>query len=72
VIDSLTWHHKEIASRLRALGIGAVDIRRRGLPGDVEGIRRRFKLVGPHRATVVMTRVQNKPWCLICTEPDHS
>jgi hypothetical protein len=72
VIDSLPWHHKEIAARLRALGIGAVDIRRRGLPGDVEGIRRRFKLAGPHRATVVMTRVQNKPWCLICIEPDQS
>lgn len=70
VLDSLPWHHKEIAARLRAHGIGAIDIRRRGLPGDVEGIRRRFKLAGPHRATVVMTRVQNKPWCLICTDPD--
>ncbi len=70
VADSLPWHPKEIAARLRALGIGAVDIRRRGLPGDVEEIRRRFKLAGPHRATVVMTRVQDKPWCLICTNPD--
>lgn len=70
VIDSLPWHPKEIAARLRALEIGAVDIRRRGLPGDVEEIRRRFKLAGPHRATVVMTRVQNKPWCLICIDPD--
>jgi hypothetical protein len=68
VLDSLPWRHREIAARLRALGIGAVDIRRRGLPGDVEEIRRRFKLAGPHRATVVMTRVQDKPWCLICTD----
>jgi hypothetical protein len=71
VLDSLPWRHKEIGARLGALGIGAVDIRRRGLPGDVEEIRRRFKLAGPHRATVVMTRVQNQPWCLICTDPDE-
>ena len=70
IVDSLPWRHKEIAARLRTLGIGAVDIRRRGLPGDVEEIRRRFKLAGPHRATVVMTRVKDKPWCLICTDPD--
>ena len=70
IVDSLPWRHREIAARLRTLGIGAVDIRRRGLPGDVEEIRRRFKLAGPHRATVVMTRVQDNPWCLICTDPD--
>ena len=33
------------------------------------GIRRRLKLSGPHRATVVLTRVNDKPWGLICTDP---
>lgn len=70
VLESLPWQHREIAARLRALDIGAVDIRRRGLPGDVEDIRRRLKLRGAGRATLAMTRAQNRPWCLICRDPD--
>ena len=37
--------------------------------GDVDQIRRRLKLAGPHRATVVLTRVDDKPWGLICADP---
>jgi hypothetical protein len=51
------------------LGIGAIDIRRRGLAGDVDQIRRRLKLAGQDRATLVITRVGDKPWGIICTEP---
>jgi predicted RNA methylase len=69
VIDSAPWNEKRFAARLRGLGIGAADIRRRGLAGDVDQIRRRLKLTGPHRATVVLTRVADKPWGLICAEP---
>ena len=69
VIESAPWNEKQFARRLRELGIGAVDIRRRGLAGDVDQIRRRLKLAGPGRATVVITRVSNKPWGLICTDP---
>ena len=70
VLDSAPWHEKRFARRLRELGIGAVDIRRRGLAGDVEQIRRRLKLAGPGRATVVITRVSDQPWGLICADPD--
>ena len=69
VIESAPWNEKQFARRLRELGIGAVDIRRRGLAGDVDQIRRRLKLAGPGRATVVITRVSNKPWGLICADP---
>jgi hypothetical protein len=69
IVDSAPWHEKRFASRLRALDIGAVDIRRRGLAGDVELIRRRLRLQGHQRATVVITRVNNRPWGLICMEP---
>jgi hypothetical protein len=68
VVDSLPWHQKRLAARLRELEIGAVDIRRRGLPGDVEAIRRAFKLRGKGRATLAMTRLQGRPWCLICLD----
>jgi hypothetical protein len=69
VLESAPWHEREFARRLRELDIGAVDIRRRGLAGDVDQIRRRFKLAGSKRATVVITRVNDKPWGLICTDP---
>jgi hypothetical protein len=69
VIHSAPWNEKQFAKRLRELGIGAVDIRRRGLAGDVDQIRRRLKLSGKTRATVVITRVSDKPWGLICVEP---
>jgi hypothetical protein len=65
---SAPWNEKQFAKRLRELGIGAVDIRRRGLAGDVDQIRRRLKLEGKTRATVVITRVNNRPWGLICAE----
>ncbi len=68
VIESAPWNESQFARRLRALGIGAADIRRRGLAGDVEQIRRRLKLSGPNRATIVITRVSDRPWGLICTD----
>jgi hypothetical protein len=68
VLDSAPWNEKRFAKRLRELGIGAADIRRRGLAGDVDQIHRRLKLAGPNRATIVITRVNDKPWGLICTD----
>jgi hypothetical protein len=70
VIESAPWNEKDFARRLRALGIGAADLRRRGLAGDVDRIHRRLKLAGPHRATLVLTRVNDRPWGLICTDLD--
>jgi SAM-dependent methyltransferase len=68
VQHSAPWNEKAFARRLRELEIGAVDIRRRGLAGDVDQIRRRLKLSGNRRATVVITRVSDKPWGLICAD----
>jgi SAM-dependent methyltransferase len=72
VKHSAPWHEKQFAKRLRELDVGAVDIRRRGLAGDVDQIRRRLKLAGKTRATIVITRVNDKPWGLICTDPDSA
>jgi SAM-dependent methyltransferase len=69
VVESAPWNEKDFARRLRALGIGAADLRRRGLAGDVDQIHRRLRLAGPHRATLVLTRVSEKPWGLICLDP---
>lgn len=68
VIDSAPWQQKRLPARLRALDIGAVDIRRRGLAGDVGLLHRQLKLSGSRRATLVMTRVNDRPWALVCLD----
>ena len=70
VIESAPWKEKQLAARLRALDIGAVDIRRRGLAGDVAELHRRLKLRGTRRATLVMTRMIDQPWSLVCLDID--
>jgi THUMP domain-like len=72
VIDSAPWRQKQLPARLRALDIGAVDIRRRGLAGDVDQLHRRLRLTGSRRATLVMTRVQDQPWGLVCLDTGGS
>ncbi|MBO0776940.1 MAG: class I SAM-dependent methyltransferase [Actinobacteria bacterium] len=66
VIDSAPWNQKRLPARLRELDIGAIDIRRRGLAGDVGQLHRSFRLSGSRRAILVMTRLRNRPWALVC------
>ena len=70
VLDSGPWREKDLSARLRALDVGAVDVRRRGLAGDVDVLRRRLALRGTRRATLVMTRARDRPWALVCVDPD--
>jgi SAM-dependent methyltransferase len=67
---SMPYGLKRLRTSLRALDVGAVDIRRRGLAGDVEDLRRRLRLDGGQRATVVLTRVAGQPWALVCSDLD--
>lgn len=68
VLDSAPWRQKELRARLRALDVGSVDVRRRGLAGDVDEVRRGLRLRGSRRATLVMTRVADRPWALVCVD----
>jgi SAM-dependent methyltransferase len=72
VLESMPWNERAAARRLRELGIGTADIRRRGLAGDVERIHRRLGLQGDGSATIVLTRRGGKPWGLICAPVPHS
>lgn len=65
----LAWSLRAVAAELRRLDVGAVDIRQRGLGGDVEDLRRRLRLTGRRRVTLVMTRVSDRPTALVCTDP---
>lgn len=66
IIDALPWHEKRIRSRLQELDAGPVDVRRRGLAGDVEAITKRLRGKGSRRFTVAMTRLQGEPWAIVC------
>jgi hypothetical protein len=68
---SLPWNLKRLRAVLRAGGAGAVEIRKRGSAVDVEGLRRRLDLRGDRRLTVVLTRVLDRPWALVCREPER-
>jgi SAM-dependent methyltransferase len=70
VVGSGRWDQKRLPATLRALDVGSVDIRRRGLAGDVDRLHRRLRLEGSRRATVVMTRVRDEPWGLVCLDPE--
>ena len=69
---SLPFSVKALAAELRRLDIGAVDLRRRGLAGDVDDIRRRLRPQGRRRGVVLLTRLRDKPWTIVCTEPESS
>ena len=89
VLESAPWHEKRFAARLRELGIGSADIRRRGLAGDVARFTGGWALGkqapaaraadaspqavlrGPGAATIVLTRVSDRPWGLICVPVDR-
>ncbi|MDX6255228.1 MAG: hypothetical protein QOJ11_1562 [Frankiales bacterium] len=64
---SLPWNLRALAATLAAADVGAVDLRRRGLAGDVEDIRKRLRLKGSRRVTVLMTRVLDRPWAIVGT-----
>ena len=65
---SLPWNLKHLREHLREAGIGIVDIRKRGSAVDVDEVHRKLKLTGPRSATVVLTRVSDRPWMLVCTD----
>jgi len=72
VLDSGPWNQKKLPGRLRAAGAGSVDIRRRGLAGNVEVLHRQLaRQLDPaatRRITLVMTRAAGRPWALICED----
>jgi SAM-dependent methyltransferase len=65
---SLPWNLKRLRQVLRARGVGAVEVRKRGSAVDVADLTTRLRLRGDGRAVVVLTRVADRPWALVCAE----
>jgi len=65
---SLSWNLKRLRGVLRERGVGTVEVRKRGSAVDVDDLTARLRLRGHARAVVVLTRVADRPWALVCTE----
>jgi hypothetical protein len=65
---SLPWNLKRLRQVLRERGTGAVEVRKRGSAVDVAELTTRLRLRGDGRAVVVLTRVDGRPWALVCAE----
>lgn len=57
---------KALNRRLQALGVGTVELKKRGIALEPEALRPRLKLRGPHARTVIFTRIGDTPWMFIC------
>ncbi|MCK9874502.1 class I SAM-dependent methyltransferase [Frankia sp. Ag45/Mut15] len=68
----LPFDVRRLGALLRTRGIGSLEIRRRGLAGDVDALRRRLLprrrdlVPGGPAVTVMMTRLRDQPWALVC------
>jgi hypothetical protein len=65
---SLPWSLKRLRGVLRERGVGAVEVRKRGSAVDTDELTTRLRLRGDARAVVVLTRVADRPWALVCAE----
>lgn len=65
VVDQLPLREKPLANHLRRLGIGCLEIKKRGVQRDPETLRRRLKLKGDASATLLLTRQGNREIALL-------
>ncbi len=66
VVDKLPYGLKQLRADLRARGIGALEIRKRGVAVEPDQLRRDLRLAGSNSATLVLTRVDKTPMALLC------
>jgi hypothetical protein len=57
---------KRIRRRLRELDVGVLEIKKRGLSIDPDVLRRRLKLAGSEKRTLILTRIGQKAFAFIC------
>jgi len=66
VLDVLPFNLKAIQKRLRELDAGKVVVKKRGVPFEPMEIERRLKVQGSRELILVLTRISEKPYALIC------
>ncbi|MDA2812472.1 SAM-dependent methyltransferase [Nocardiopsis sp. RSe5-2] len=68
VHEAMPFSLKRLRAAVRARGAGTVTIKKRGSAVDVERLRRDLRPSGPGSVVVVLTRIGEKPFCLLCSE----
>ena len=63
--ESMPFHSRQLASRLRSMNVGTVTLTKRGSAVDTDELVRQWRLTGSEVRTVILTRVQGKPFALI-------
>jgi SAM-dependent methyltransferase len=66
VVEELPIAAKRLRAALRARDIGVLEILCRGVPVDPAQLRRDLRLAGARTATLVLTRVADRPTALLC------
>ena len=65
VEESMPFHSRQLANRLRSMNVGTVTLTKRGSAVDPHELLRQWRLTGSETRTVILTRVQGKPFALI-------
>jgi SAM-dependent methyltransferase len=66
VTDVLPFSLKRLRAVLRDRGVGRLEIRKRGSALEPDQLRRDLKLHGPHGARLVLTRIDDAPYAVLC------
>ncbi|MEN9993228.1 MAG: hypothetical protein RLY83_798 [Actinomycetota bacterium] len=66
VLESLTFDRKKLKARLHELGVGVLEIKKRGSDVVPEVLRKELQLKGERAATLIITRVGDSHRALIC------
>ncbi|CAM5371094.1 SAM-dependent methyltransferase OS=Leifsonia shinshuensis OX=150026 GN=HNR13_001362 PE=4 SV=1 [Leifsonia shinshuensis] len=65
IVETLPFAEKDLRKALRARGIGALEIKKRGVDVDPAALRTRLKLAGDRPATLILTRVAGRHTALL-------
>ena len=66
VLENLAFDRKKLKARIRELGIGVLEIKKRGADIVPEQLRKELAPKGPNKATLIVTRVGEAHRVLIC------
>lgn len=66
VMEVLSMDPKKISKRLQELGIGILEIKKRGVDTTPEELRKKLKLKGSSAATLILTKVGDARKAIIC------
>jgi len=71
ITDVMPFSLKHLRSALRNRKVGNVTIKKRGSAVDIERLRKDLRLSGGNSAVVVLTRIDDRPFVLLCDPADQ-